>query len=212
MCDEALTHQHLPRSLDALIEHQEAVDDVVADRGLLSLDNIDELGKITLPSGQALEFILAVQAGATVSLLASCKTSNPRRPRPSKSSLKSCPGRACGWWSRTTLSGPKSKRSCAVSALRPWRPKHKPGLASSMGKTAGVNGALADIERGFKVLKSEIEIAPVSHRLPQHIRAHAMVCFFALIVYRVMRQRLKLAKSDLSPKESAVATAPDPAA
>lgn len=27
---------------------------VVADRGLLSLDNIDELGKVTLPSGQAL--------------------------------------------------------------------------------------------------------------------------------------------------------------
>ena len=33
---------------------------VVADRGLLSLDNMDELGKIRLPSGQALEFILAV--------------------------------------------------------------------------------------------------------------------------------------------------------
>ena len=60
--------------------------------------------------------------------------------------------------------------------------------------------ALADIERGFKVLKSEIEIAPVYHRLPQRIRAHAFVCFLALIVYRVMRQRLKLAKSDLSPE------------
>ena len=33
---------------------------MVADRGLLSLDNIDELGKIKLPGGQALEFILAV--------------------------------------------------------------------------------------------------------------------------------------------------------
>ena len=33
---------------------------VVADRGLLSLDNMDELGKVKLPSGQALEFILAV--------------------------------------------------------------------------------------------------------------------------------------------------------
>ena len=33
---------------------------VVADRGLLSLDNIEELGKIKLPTGQALEFILAV--------------------------------------------------------------------------------------------------------------------------------------------------------
>ena len=33
---------------------------VVADRGLLSLDNMEELAKIKLPGGQALEFILAV--------------------------------------------------------------------------------------------------------------------------------------------------------
>jgi transposase len=33
---------------------------VVADRGLLSLDNVDELRKVMLPNGQALEFILAV--------------------------------------------------------------------------------------------------------------------------------------------------------
>ena len=58
--------------------------------------------------------------------------------------------------------------------------------------------ALADIERGFRVLKSEIEIAPVFHRLPERIKAHASICFMALIVYRVMRQRLKLAKSTRS--------------
>jgi transposase len=62
--------------------------------------------------------------------------------------------------------------------------------------------ALADIERGFRVLKSEIEIAPVYHRLPDRIRAHAQICFMALIVYRVMRQRLKQAKSDLSPERA----------
>jgi transposase len=60
--------------------------------------------------------------------------------------------------------------------------------------------SLADIERGFKVLKSEIEIAPVFHRLPERIRAHASICFMALILYRVMRQRLKLAGSSLSPE------------
>jgi transposase len=60
--------------------------------------------------------------------------------------------------------------------------------------------SLADIERGFKVLKSEIEIAPVFHRLPERIKAHASICFVALILYRVMRQRLKLAGSDLSPE------------
>jgi len=52
--------------------------------------------------------------------------------------------------------------------------------------------SLADIERGFKVLKSEIEIAPVYHRLPPRIRAHAMTCFMALILYRIMRERLKM--------------------
>ena len=60
--------------------------------------------------------------------------------------------------------------------------------------------ALADIERGFRVLKSEIEIAPVFHRLPERIKAHASLCFMALIVYRVMRQRLRLAGSELSPE------------
>jgi len=60
--------------------------------------------------------------------------------------------------------------------------------------------SLADIERGFRVLKSEIEIAPVFHRLPERIKAHASICFMALILYRVMRQRLKLAGSNLSPE------------
>jgi hypothetical protein len=64
--------------------------------------------------------------------------------------------------------------------------------------------SLADIERGFRVLKSEIEIAPVYHRLPERIRAHASICFMALILYRVMRQRLKAAGHSASP-ESALA-------
>jgi len=60
--------------------------------------------------------------------------------------------------------------------------------------------SLADIERGFRVLKSEIEIAPVYHRLPERIRAHASICFMALILYRVMRQRLKAAGHSASPE------------
>lgn len=51
--------------------------------------------------------------------------------------------------------------------------------------------ALADIERGFKVLKSEIEIEQVHHRLLDRIRAHAMICFIALVIQQVMRVRLK---------------------
>ena len=59
--------------------------------------------------------------------------------------------------------------------------------------------SLADIERGFRVLKSDIEIGPVYHRLPQRIRSHALVCFMALILYRVMRMRLSTAKRAESP-------------
>jgi transposase len=60
--------------------------------------------------------------------------------------------------------------------------------------------SLADIERGFRVLKSDLEIAPVFHRLPDRIRAHALICFLALILYRVMRQRLHAHGHTASPK------------
>lgn len=59
---------------------------------------------------------------------------------------------------------------------------------------------LADIERGFRVLKSGIEIAPVHHRLPDRIRAHALICFLALVLYRVMRMRLKANGHAASPR------------
>ena len=62
--------------------------------------------------------------------------------------------------------------------------------------------SLADIERGFKVLKSELEIGPVYHRLPQRIRAHAAICFMALILHRVMRQRLRAAATGISPERA----------
>ena len=51
--------------------------------------------------------------------------------------------------------------------------------------------SLADIERSFRVLKSDIDIAPVYHRLSDRIRAHAAICFLALLLHRVLQQRLK---------------------
>ena len=62
--------------------------------------------------------------------------------------------------------------------------------------------SLADIERGFRVLKSEIEIGPVHHRLPDRIRAHASVCFLALILHRLMRSKLREGLSALSPERA----------
>jgi transposase len=249
---------------------------VVADRGLLSLDNIDELGKIKLPSGQALEFILAVpgrrygefvevlQAFQAKAITAEQETveetawhglrlvvaHHPQRAKEQtllrqeriaalQTQAQAWAGKLDGQDSGQTSRGRKLSDSGAKARLyHEVKEAHlakivKVDLKSDLfsytvdeaalkqaelmdGKLMLVTNvadltppevvqrykALADIERGFRVLKSEIEIAPVYHRLPERIRAHALVCFLALIVYRVMRQRLKLAKSDLSPERA----------
>jgi transposase len=255
---------------------------VVADRGLLSLDNVDELRKVMLPSGEALEFILAVPgrrygdfaqilkefqgtvAEAKEEIVDETKWNelrlviahNPeqaqeqtklRRERIAALVAKAnqwagkLDGQDAGKASRgrkLSDSGAKARLYCEVSEEHLARiikvdlktelfsytideaaqaqaelmdgklllvtnvPDHTPVEVVKRYKS------LADIERGFRVLKSEIadlgfcQIAPVHHRLPERIRAHAMLCFIALIVYRVMRQRLKLAKSDLSPEKA----------
>jgi transposase len=249
---------------------------VVADRGLLSLDNMEELGKIKLPSGQALEFILAVPGrryGEFAQILqdfqgkvATAKEEvidelrwnesrlviahNPvqaleqttlRRQRIAALQVKAqqWAGKLDGQDAGDIKPGKKLSDSgakarlyhevCQAHLARIIKVDLKTELFSYTideaaqcqaemmdGKLLLVTNvadlkpaevvvrykALADIERGFRVLKSEIEIAPVYHRLPERIRAHALVCFMALIVYRVMRQRLKLAKSDLSPEKA----------
>ena len=60
--------------------------------------------------------------------------------------------------------------------------------------------SLADIERGFKVFKSELEIGPVYHRLPERIRANASICFMALILHRVMRMRFRAGDTGFTPE------------
>ncbi len=62
--------------------------------------------------------------------------------------------------------------------------------------------SLADIERRFRVLKSEIEIGPIRHRLPDRIRAYATICFIALILHRVMRTRLRATSPTCSPERA----------
>ena len=249
---------------------------VVADRGLLSLDNVDELRKVMLPSGQALEFILAVpgrrygEFAKTLKEFQSKVTDaqeevidetrwnelrlviahNPEQAREQtklrRERIAAILAKANQWAGK--LDGQDAgdvnrgrKLSDSGAKARLYREVSEEHLARIIkvdlktelfsyaideaaqaqaelmdGKLLLVTNvpdqtpvevvkrykSLAHIERGFRVLKSEIEIAPVHHRLPQRIRAHAFVCFIALIVYRVMRQRLKLAKSDLSPEKA----------
>ena len=249
---------------------------VVADRGLLSLDNMDELAKVKLPSGQALEFILAVPGrryGEFMDILGDLQKKvsaaeqeiieetrwnglrlvvahNPEQAREQtqlrRERIAQVQAKAQQWAGKLdgqdagevrrgrklSDSGAKARlyhEVCDAHLARIIKVDLKTDLFSYTideaaqsqaemmdGKLLLVTNvqdlkpaevvsrykALADIERGFRVLKSEIEIAPVYHRLPQRIRAHAMLCFIALIVYRVMRQRLKLAKSELTPERA----------
>jgi len=246
---------------------------MVADRGLLSVDNLAELTSITLPSGQPLEFILAVPGrryGEFVDLLqplhsaaaADAETIAESRWEGHRLIVAHDPVRA---QEQTAL------RATRIAALQA-RAEHLAGKldgqdagevhrgrklsdsgakarffhevaeahlskivkvdlksdlftydldAKALARAQMMDGklllvtnvadlspaqivdrykSLADIERGFKVLKSEIEIAPVFHRLPERIRAHASICFMALILYRVTRQRLKAAGHSASPE------------
>ena len=249
---------------------------VVADRGLLSIDIMDELSKVLLPSGQALEFILAVpgrrysefldvlQAFEAKAKLAKVEIIGEVRWRDRRLVVAHHPqqareqtelrnqriaqlqikaqqwagkldGQDAGAVSRgrkLSDSGAKARlyhEVCEARLAKIVKVDLKGELFSySIDEVAKAQAvlmdgklllvtnvpdltpeqvvqrykSLADIERGFRVLKSEIEIAPVYHRLPERIRAHAMLCFMALIVYRVMRQRLKLAKSELTPEKA----------
>lgn len=145
----------------------------VADRGLLSIENMEALQKITLPSGQPLEFILAVPGR---------RYNDFAELLPLESEASDAERIHEQTWQglRLVVAHAMDGKLLLVTNTADLPPEEVVTRYKS----------LADIERGFKVLKSDIEIGPVYHRLPQRIRAHAMVCFIALVLQRVMRARL----------------------
>ena len=249
---------------------------LVADRGLLSLDNLEELRKIKLPNGHGLEFILAVPGrryNEFVQLLeplqqrfteASTEVTaevpwnglrlvvahDPKTAfeqiQKRQSKMDELQALANAWVGKldeqdqgAKKRGRKLSDSGAKARFYHEVKEHHLGniikvdlkgelfnyrvdeqalkLAQLMdGKLLVVSNvadlkpeeimtrykSLADIERGFKVLKSELEIGPVYHRLPERIRAHACICFMALIVHRIMRQRLKEGEAGISPERA----------
>jgi transposase len=249
---------------------------LVADRGLLSLDNLEALRELVLPDGQPLEFILAVPGrrySEFVELLQplqeQCEQArqevrtelpwqglrlvvahNPlaalEQKQKRQTRMDELQARADAWAGKLDEQdqggrwrGRKLSDSGAKARFYHEVREHHLGniikvdlkgelfsyaidekalaLAQLIdGKLLLVTNvrdmapegvidrykSLADIERGFKVLKSELEIGPVYHRLPQRIRAHAAICFMALILHRVMRQRLKVAATGISPERA----------
>ncbi len=250
---------------------------LVADRGLLSLDNLESLQAIQLGSGQALEFIIAVPgrryhefadllgefhrdtcltaSGEVIGELAWKEVRLVVAHDPVMAAIQTqrrtenidaliaqgeqWAGKLVGQdegvkrrGRKLSDSGTKARFFHAVSEAHLSR-IIKVDLAAQLfsydidadarklaemmdGKLMLVTNAqgltpedvvaryksLADIERGFKVLKSELEIGPVYHRLPERIRAHASICFMALILHRVMRMRLRAANAGLTPERA----------
>ncbi|MFC3314348.1 IS1634 family transposase [Falsigemmobacter intermedius] len=242
---------------------------LVADRGLLSMDNIGELTALAAQGGRSLEFVLAVPARRYSELaetfrhltfsgegLAEARFAGQRlivAHDPVRADAQSARRRARiaeleamaekmvtrldaqdagetargrrasdrGAYSRFTRAVGEAELTRFIKAdytaeRFSWALDEEAIAAAELfdGKLALLTNApdltpaeavrrykaLADIERGFRVLKSDIEIAPVHHRLPDRIRAHALICFLALVLYRVMRMRLKAKGNATSPK------------
>lgn len=244
---------------------------LVADRGLLSLDNIGALTALAQEGGRTLEFILAVPARRYVELvdtfrglafdgdgpglaeatfaghrlivaydpLRATEQGEARRARIAEleAMAEKMVGRLDAQDAGATPQGRRASDRGAYSRFIravadaemtrflkadltadrfSWSVDEEAvaeaelfdGTLALITNTADISPAeatarykgLADIERGFRVLKSDIEIAPVHHRLPDRIRAHALICFLALTLYRVMRMRLKAKGHSASPK------------
>lgn len=57
---------------------------------------------------------------------------------------------------------------------------------------------LADVERGFRTLKDPLALRPIHHRADHRVQAHIFVAALAFLLDRLLEQRLKSAKTDLS--------------
>lgn len=58
---------------------------------------------------------------------------------------------------------------------------------------------LWQIEKAFRIAKSDLKIRPIYHRLQRRIEAHICISFAAYKVYKELERQLKDKKSDISP-------------
>ena len=60
---------------------------------------------------------------------------------------------------------------------------------------------LWQIEKAFRIAKTDLKIRPIFHRKQQRIEAHICLNFVAYKVYKELERQLKEKKSDLSPEK-----------
>jgi hypothetical protein len=76
-----------------------------------------------------------------------------------------------------------------------------PDLTGTAADLVALYFAKDAVEKDFQTIKSAIELRPVHHRTDAKLRAHVTVCMLALLLQRVLRERLK----SRAPKTSAAA-------
>ena len=64
-----------------------------------------------------------------------------------------------------------------------------------------INSQRYKIEDCFRVLKTNFDARPVHHRLDKRIVAHFMICYTALLIYRLLEKQLKDKKYDFTINE-----------
>jgi len=57
---------------------------------------------------------------------------------------------------------------------------------------------LADVERAFRTMKSSLDLRPFFHRKEHRVKAHAMICFLAFLMERIIERSLKGKGMDFS--------------
>ena len=66
----------------------------------------------------------------------------------------------------------------------------------------GNYGQLWQIEKAFRISKTDLRIRPVYHRLRNRVEAHICLCFAAYSVYKELERLLSLNKINLSPEKA----------
>jgi transposase len=61
---------------------------------------------------------------------------------------------------------------------------------------------LWQIEKAFRVAKTDLEIRPIYHRTQRRIEAHICIAFVAYKIYKELERQLKLKQSQLSPEKA----------
>ena len=70
---------------------------------------------------------------------------------------------------------------------------------------------LLEAERGFRDLKSTLELRPVFHRIEPRIRAHVLLCWLALLLIRVAERRTGLTWRRIASNSAGSTPSPSPA-